>query len=129
MKAKKIISMILRIVVAVIFIQTLFFKFTAHPDSVELFTALGVEPFGRIGLGIVELIVSLLILIPKTKALGIVSSIGIMIGAIGSHFLVIGTNFKGDGGALFAMAVVVFIAATILFFMHKDEVKSLIKFK
>ena len=64
MKANNIISMVLRIAVAVIFIQTLYFKFTAHPDSVYIFSKLGVEPYGRIGLGIAELIAAVLILWP-----------------------------------------------------------------
>lgn len=127
MKAKNIISMVLRIAVAVIFIQTLYFKFTAHPDSVFIFSKLGVEPYGRIGLGIAELVAAVLILWPTTKIMGIFLSLGIILGAIGSHFLVIGTEVKGDGGGLFTLAVIVFVACVILLIMHRTEVQLFIK--
>ena len=94
MKTKNIISWILRLIVAIILLQTLYFKFTAHPDSVHIFSALGVEPYGRIGLGIIELITVILILLPKTKIIGMVNSLGIIMGAIASHILVLGVNVK-----------------------------------
>ena len=65
MNSKSIFSLVLRLTVAIVLLQTLYFKFTAHPDSVYIFSELGVEPWGRIGLGIVELIVAILILYPK----------------------------------------------------------------
>ena len=39
------------IIAAIVLLQTLYFKFTAHPDSVYIFTTLGIEPYGRIGSG------------------------------------------------------------------------------
>jgi putative oxidoreductase len=126
MKTQNAISLVLRIGIAVIFLQTLYFKFTAHPDSVYIFTQLGVEPFGRIGLGIAELITLVLILIPRTKIIGIGLSFGIILGAIFSHLLVIGTEIKGDSGGLFTLALVVFSACLALFFLHRKEVQELI---
>ena len=123
MKTKQIISWTLRILIAVIFVQTLRFKFTAHPDSVYIFSQLGAEPYGRIGLGIIELITAILILIPKTMIKGTLLSTGIILGAIFSHFLVLGTNVKGDGGILFGLALLVFAACTALIFIHKSEIK------
>jgi putative oxidoreductase len=42
----RIISIwILRIIPALILLQTLYFKFTAHPESVRLFTEIGMEPW------------------------------------------------------------------------------------
>ncbi len=127
MKTKNILSIVLRLSVAIILLQTLFFKFTAHPDSVHIFTALGVEPWGRITLGIIELVTAVLILIPRTQVLGMLISIGIIIGAIGSHLLVLGINVSDDGGKVFALAIVVFIASAIYLMMHIEEVKSIIK--
>lgn len=86
MNTKNIISWVLRLTVSVILIQTLYFKFTAHPDSVHIFSALGIEPWGRIGLGIIELITAILILNPKTKIIGMVNSLGIILGAVFSTF-------------------------------------------
>jgi putative oxidoreductase len=104
-----------------VFLQTLYFKFTAHPDSVHIFSALGVEPYGRIGLGVVELITALLVLIPRTKILGIFISLGIISGAIFSHLLVLGLSVEGDGGGLFTLAIVVFLAAVALLGIHRQE--------
>lgn len=121
------LSLILRLVVAIIFLQTLYFKFTAHPDSVYIFSALGLEPYGRIGLGVVELITSILLFIPRTKVIAIFLSLGIISGAIVSHLMVLGVSVKGDGGNLFLLAIVVFVAALALLVLHRKEVVSLIK--
>lgn len=127
MNIKNIISWLLRLTVAIILLQTLYYKFTAHPDSVHIFSELGVEPWGRIGLGIIELITAILVLIPKTKIIGIITSLGIIIGAIGSHLLVLGINVSNDGGGLFTLAIIVFIASIIFLIMHKKDVLALIK--
>jgi hypothetical protein len=127
MKTKNIISWVLRLTVAIILLQTLYFKFTAHPDSVHIFSALGIEPWGRIGLGIVELITALLILTPKTKIIGMINSLGIIIGAVFSHLLVLGVTVGNDGGSLFTLAIIVFIASTLFLILHKSEVLILLK--
>lgn len=97
MKLKIILSWALRIVAALILLQTLYFKFTGHRESVELFTKLGVEPWGRIGTGVIELIASILLLIPSAVFVGAFLGIGLMAGAIVSHLTVIGIESKGDG--------------------------------
>lgn len=126
MKTTNILSWALRIGIAVIYLQTLYYKFTAHPDSVHIFSELGLEPYGRIGLGIVELITSILILIPGTKIWGIIISLGIISGAIFSHLLVIGTEVKGDSGGLFLLAIIVFIGSNVLLYLHKDDFMALL---
>jgi hypothetical protein len=124
---KNIISWVLRLTVAIILLQTLYFKFTAHPDSVHIFSALGVEPWGRIGLGIIELITAILILLPNTKIIGITTSLGIITGAVFSHILVLGLNVSDDGGGLFTLAIIVFIASLGFLILNKEEVLSLVK--
>lgn len=104
---------ILRIVAAVILLQTLYFKFTAHPQSIKLFTQIGLEPYGRIGLGVVELITAMLLLIPRTSFIGAAIGIGIMSGAIYFHIATIGIYFDGDP-VLFIYACIVFICCAIL---------------
>ena len=126
MDIKNSISGILRVTVAVILIQTLYFKFSGHPESVHIFSALGIEPWGRIGLGIMELITALLILFPKTKILGMLASLGIILGAVFSHILVLGLNVSNDGGALFTLALIVLIATTIFLTIHKNELISFV---
>lgn len=127
MKTKTILSWALRLTVAIILLQTLYYKFTAHPDSVHIFTALGVEPWGRIGLGIVELISAILILHPKTKTIGMLISLGIILGAVFSHFLVLGINVSNDGGGLFTLAIIVLLACSLYLFLHFEEVKAILR--
>ncbi|MFZ4544735.1 MAG: DoxX family protein [Saprospiraceae bacterium] len=124
---RTILSWILQITVAIILLQTLYFKFTAHPDSVHIFSALGIEPWGRIGLGIVELITAALILFPKTKIIGMLSSLGIIVGAVFSHLLVLGVNVGNDGGGLFTLAIIVLLSSTLFLIIHKNETLSQIK--
>jgi putative oxidoreductase len=121
MNFKKYISIALRIIAAVILLQTLYFKFTAQPESVELFTKLGVEPWGRIGTGIVELIASILLLLPSTVFIGSMLGMGLMGGAILSHLTVIGVESKGDGGQLFMLAIIVLVTCIIIAVFHKDQ--------
>jgi hypothetical protein len=127
MNTKTLLSWALRLTVAIILLQTLYFKFTAHPDSVHIFSALGVEPWGRVSLGIVELITAILILLPRTKIIGMLNSLGIIIGAIVSHLLVLGVNVGNDGGGLFILAIMVLIFSSTYLLMHKNEVITLIK--
>lgn len=123
-KTTTIILWILRILVSVILLQTLYFKFSGHPESVALFTKLGVEPWGRIALGCIELVVGIALLIPKTSFIGSFFSSGILAGAIGTHLLVIGIVSNNDGGALFGMAVTGFLLSSALFLIQKNQKKS-----
>jgi hypothetical protein len=123
-KNQVIIGWVLRLLAAIILLQTLYFKFSAHPESVILFTKLGVEPWGRIGTGIIELITAGMLLWRPTVFLGAVTGIGIMVGAIASHLLVIGIVSEGDGGQLFILAwVVLFACIFIAFLFRKDILK------
>jgi uncharacterized membrane protein YphA (DoxX/SURF4 family) len=121
MKLKIILSWALRIVAALILLQTLYFKFTGHPESVALFTKLGVEPWGRIGTGVIELIAGILLLIPSTVFVGAFLGVGLMAGAIVSHLTVIGVESKGDGGQLFMLAITVMVCCLVILVLHKQQ--------
>lgn len=118
----KSVKWVLRIMAGIILLQSLIFKFGALPDSVALFSQLGLEPYGRIGLGIIELIVAIMILIPRTTVYGAILGMMIMFGAIVTHVFVIGIVFQKDGGSLFYLAVACFLACTILYFSLKDRI-------
>jgi len=105
---------ILRILAAVILLQTLFFKFSGAEESIYIFSILGMEPWGRIGSGIVELIASVLILIPRTTAFGALLAMGTMSGALFFHLTKLGIEVRGDHGQLFIYALLVFISSSIL---------------
>lgn len=124
MKPHPIVLWILRIVPAAILLQTLYFKFSAHPESVVLFEKLNAEPFGRIGVGVMELIAGFLLLIPRTTRFGALLSAGLMAGAIGSHLFVIGIESNNDGGYLFALACIVMITSLINLWVYKGGLKS-----
>ena len=119
---KKNIHLGLRIVVAIILVQTLRYKFTAHPDSVYIFTSVGLEPYGRIGIGVLELISAILILIPKTVWLGSLLSLGIISSAILMHLTGLGIEINGDGGILFYMAILVFVLSFILLWVNRKSI-------
>ncbi|WP_460191089.1 DoxX family membrane protein [Urechidicola sp. KH5] len=118
----KNIILILRLVVAVILIQTLRYKFTAHPDSVYIFETVGLEPFGRIGVGILELIAAILLLFGRTVWLGALMSAGMMAGAIGLHINKLGVEIQNDGGILFYMAMGVFIFSIVILFNYRKNI-------
>ena len=122
---KKYIPLALRIIVAIILVQTLRFKFTAHPDSVYIFSQVGLEPIGRIGIGIMELIAAVLLLIPKTVWLGAGLTLGIIGGAIMMHLTQLGIEVHGDGGVLFYTALVTFILSAIILWMNKRDIPFL----
>ena len=117
---------LLRLVVAVILVQTLYFKFTASEESVYIFSALGIEPYGRIGTGIAELIAVILILIPRTSLFGAIMGCGIMVGAVFAHLFVLGIEVKNDGGTLFIMALITFLCCLTLVFKERTRLMNLL---
>ncbi|WGK64899.1 DoxX family membrane protein [Croceiramulus getboli] len=126
---KKYLPLILRLAVAVILIQTLRFKLTAHPDSVYIFEQLSVEPYGRIATGILELITGILILIPRTAWLGATLALGILGGALFSHLTILGIqvpyNGSLDGGQLFFTALITFVLSAIVLYQNRRAIPFL----
>ncbi|HRG21501.1 MAG TPA: DoxX family protein [Saprospiraceae bacterium] len=125
-QTKNIVSKVLRVVIAIIYVQTLYFKFSGHPDSVYIFSKLGLEPYGRIGIGVFELITAILLILPATYIYGIVLSLGVISGAIASHLGPLGIEVLGDGGKVFYLAVVVWVASILLALLHREEIKALL---
>ena len=119
---QKYLPLFLRIVVAIILVQTLRFKFTAHPDSVYIFTKVGLEPNGRIFIGILELIAAVLLLIPKTIWAGALLTLGVIGGAIMMHLTQLGIQINNDGGVLFITALVTFILSLVILYRYKKDI-------
>lgn len=120
-KSQNVTSWIAQVVVAVILLQTLFFKFSGAPESVYIFEQVGAEPWGRIASGIAELVAGVLLLTPATAAIGAVLALAIISGAIASHLTVLGIVVQDDGGTLFVLACVVFIGAAIVAFLRRRQ--------
>ncbi len=121
----KIVSWVCRVIVALILLQTLFFKFTGAEESKYIFTTLmgaEYEAIGRIGSGIAELIAAILLLVPNTVPLGALVSLGVISGAIFSHLTKLGIVVKDDGGTLFGLALLVFALSLILLYIHRQEI-------
>ena len=125
MSVKNAILWVLRLTAAFIMLQTLYFKFTAHPQSVRLFTELGMEPWGRIGTGVGELIASVLILLPRTTGFGALLGTGLMSGAIFFHLTKLGIKFDGDYG-LFTLALIAFVCCAALLLVFRDQILALL---
>jgi putative oxidoreductase len=123
-KTFTIASWILRGVAAVILLQTLFFKFTGARESIYIFSTLGIEPWGRIGSGVAELIASVLLLYPRTVVYGAALSLGVISVAILSHLTKLGIKLPavGDNGELFSLAVAVFVCSAAVLVMHRREI-------
>ena len=121
-KNTMILSWILRVTAAVILAQTLFFKFTAAPESVYIFDKVGLGAPGRIGSGIAELIAAILLLIPGTVWLGAGLALGVMGGAIMSHLTVLGIVVMNDHGLLFGLALTVALCSAILLLIHRRSI-------
>lgn len=111
----------LRLVPALILLQTLYFKFTGAEESVFIFSTLGVEPYGRIGSGIMELIAGLMLLVPAVSVYGAFLAAGIMAGAILSHMLVLGISVSNDGGYLFFLAIVILVFSVLVLFSEREK--------
>ncbi|SHJ70905.1 DoxX family membrane protein [Flavobacterium haoranii] len=119
---KVIFYWIIRIFPAIIMLQTLFYKFTAAPESVAIFSKLHAEPFGRIGTGIIELIASILILIPNKSRFGAILGFGTMFGAIISHIFILGINVNHEGGQLFTLAIITIICFGLVLFEERKKI-------
>jgi hypothetical protein len=123
-KTQTVTSWVLQLIAAVILFQTLFFKFTGAKESVYIFSTLGIEPWGRIGSGVVELIASVLLVIPATVTMGALLSLAVISGAILSHLTKLGIALPAvnDRGELFVLAVVVFLASAAILIIRRTEI-------
>lgn len=125
MNRMKLLKWLVSLIAAGIMLQTLYFKFTGHEQSVKLFTALGMEPWGRIGIGVMELVAAVLLLIPRTNWLGAALGLVLMSGAIFFHFTKLGIYFDGDP-FLFVYALITWIACLILLILQRNQIFSLL---
>jgi uncharacterized membrane protein YphA (DoxX/SURF4 family) len=115
------VSWLLQLAVAGILLQTLYFKFTAAPESVHIFSTLGMEPWGRIGSGVAELLAAVLLLVPATAALGALVAVGVISGAIFFHLTKLGIVVQNDGGLLFGLALAVFAGGLAILVLRRRQ--------
>lgn len=124
-RTERIVSWLCRILAAVILAQTLFFKFTGAEESIYIFTKVGLEPWGRYGSGMAELIAVILLLTPRFAWAGALLALGVISGALVSHLTVLGIEVKDDGGLLFGLAITVFVTCAVTSFLHRRQIPVL----
>lgn len=127
MDFRKILFTLLRVVAAGIMLQTLFYKFSGSAESVYIFTKVGMEPWGRIGVGIGELLAAGLLLYRRYAWLGALLAVGLMFGAIVLHLTLLGIEVMGDGGYLFFLALMVFVSSIIVLVMERMQLLNMLK--
>lgn len=117
----------LQIVAAVILGQTLWFKLSAAPESVYIFSTLGAEPWGRIGTAVAELLAVCLLLAPRTAALGAALTVMLMLGALGAHLSRLGIVVHDDGGLLFALALTALLSSGLVVALRRGELLAMLR--
>ena len=123
-----IITWVFRVALAALYLIMSLPKFSGQDITVHIFTTLGVEPWGRILTGVIEVIIFLLVLLPRTTIYGIILSLGTIIGAILSHFFILGIVIKNvsgtvnDGGEIFTTALIIFTLTLINLFIHRQSI-------
>ncbi len=126
-KSTFIIFWVARVVAAIIMLQTLYFKFSGAEESIYIFTQVGMEPWGRIGIGVLELIASVLIIYSATVWLGATLALGLMGGALMMHLTLLGIEVKGDGGYLFLLALLVASSSLIALWLDRKNIPAFIR--
>ncbi len=121
-RTERNVSWLCRIAAAVILAQTLFFKFTGAEESIHIFTKVGLEPWGRYGSGVAELVATILLLTPRFAWAGALLALGVISGALVSHLTVLGIVVQRDGGLLFGLAIAVFVTCGVTAFLHRRQI-------
>ena len=145
---KKYLPIGLTVFSAAIFLDSLRFKFTDHPNTQEIFgrlsdwiTSLGAPDlfaksgiFSQYVIGSAELVASILLLVGlfsrfiKFGVLGNLVALGVMTGAVSFHlFTPLGIDPNNDGGGLFMAAVAVWASQIIMLWFRRDVLMGLIR--
>jgi len=140
--------------ISFVFIQSLFFKFSRHPETVHIFEA-KLDPwaaglgfpglfapgglFSAYTVGTMELIASVALLFGSFVAgrqlfqgLGALLALGVISGAIFFHLFtplgieVINADGSADGGQLFSMACLVWLSAAVIVLARRAELLAVL---
>lgn len=135
---------------AIIFLDSLRYKFTNHPNTQTIFgklndwaSSIGADGlfspwglFGQYAIGSIELLAAILLLLGITSAFRRFQFVGaflafiIMSGAVSFHvFTPLGIDPNNDGGGLFAAAVLLWIGSAALLYIRKEDLIAWIKLK
>lgn len=115
----KVIPWTAQILVALVLAQTLSFKFTYAPETQAIFADRGGRPAAT-AVGLVELLCVILLLVPRTAAIGAALSLLVISGAIFTHLTSLGIQVvdpatgEKDGGLLFGLALTVAVGSMVV---------------
>lgn len=116
MSIRFILSWIFILLAVVILIYNAYLKLSSNPGAVQLFSGLGLEPYGRFAIGLLELTGGLLLLYPGTVKYGALLGTVLMIGVIFIHLTKLGIALNGNY-SFFLMGVIAFFCCTGLMLM------------
>lgn len=113
MNIKLIVTWILVVIAAVILIYNAYIKLSSNPGAIQLFSSLGLEPFGRFTIGLLELAAAVLLIFPGTVKYGAVLGSILMSGVIVIHITKLGIALNGNY-SFFFMGVIAFLCCISL---------------
>lgn len=142
-KTLNMIQWVLVAMVAFIFLQSLPFKFSGHEQTQLIFSTIGnwlssiglseslaqgFTHYGGFIIGSLELIATILLVIPKSRMWGALLGLGLMTGAIFFHLFtplgvarVIDDAGNTDNGVLFIMACIAFLSNALLIYLNRSK--------
>ena len=126
-RKQRVVTWICSLIAAGIMIETLFFKFTAAPESVYIFSKMGTDPWMRWVQGLWELTASLGLLLPRLRWAGGILTTGAMAAAILSHMTWLGYSIQGDHGLLFTMALVTFACGFTVMWTYRHHIPGYVQ--
>ncbi len=118
--SSKAISWIAQIIAAVIMGQTLFYKFTGHPQTLEIFQEELNMPNGHYIIGALELLACILLILPQSVVYGAILGAGLMTGAIIAHITKLG--WEGERGALGLYAVLTLTSCLVVLIVRRRQI-------
>jgi len=119
-KGLTIASWVTRLIVVAIFAMGAIPKFTTSAEELPLDDNLPMGMTSVYIIGAFEILAIILLLVPKTAVYGAILASLIMLGAIVSHFTVVG--MEGDVlKQMFVMAIVAFLAAGATVFLRRKD--------
>lgn len=111
------------------------YKLTANPGSVWLFTTLtdwlfldGHEKAMRLAVASMEILASILVVIPFTRVIGAALALGILSGAIFFHVVSpLGIDPYNDGARLFTEACEIWLLSAFILLVERAEAVTLLR--
>jgi len=120
-KTKNVGLWVLQVGAAATFLMAGFAKLSGDPQMVGLFDAIGLGQWFRYLTGSVEVVGAVLLLTPRLSGLGALLLVGVMLGAVATHLLVV-------GGSPLAAIVLLIVTGVIAWGRRQRTMKGIADF-